>query len=741
MRTRLLIPAICVLSILAAPAWSQDNTLSLERIFSSSDFAGEGFGPAVWLEDGSGYTTVEDGSIVRYDPISGQRSVLVSAADLTPEGAAEPLAIDGYSWSPDGSKFVLFTNSRRVWRDNTRGDFWILDLASRDLRQLGGPDAREATLMFAKVSPDGTRAAYVRENNLYMEDLATGDVSALTVDGSRTIINGTSDWVYEEEFGLRDAFRWSPDGSKIAYWQMDASGIGEFLMINYTDSLYSYTIPLQYPKAGTQNSSTRIGVVAATGGETTWVQDNDDHRMHYLPRMDWADNSSELIIQHMNRLQNTNTVLLANASTGTTRTVMVDRDSAWLDAVDDLLWMEDGQSFTWLSEQGGYRQLYLVDKNTGSMQLATPGTYDVLNVVRIDVSGGFLYFIASLDSAIERYLYRVPLTGGEPERLTPEGVDGWHGYQISPDARWAIHTFSAFGTPATIDLVSLPDHQVVRTFVENDRLSQAFSALTLGERDFFQVDIGDGVELDAFVIKPSDFDPSQKYPVFFYVYGEPFGQTVVNRWGGTTMLWHHYIAEQGYVVMCVDNRGTPGPHGREWRKMIYGEIGTIASQDQAAALKAISAKWDWVDTDRVGIWGWSGGGSMTLNMLFRYPDMYHVGMSVAPVPDQRLYDTIYQERYMGLPQDNAEGYRLGSPITYAEGLKGDLLLVHGTGDDNVHYQGSERLMNRLIELNKPFDVMVYPNRSHGIYEGAGTTRHLFELLTRHLTDHLPAGAR
>jgi len=741
MRTRLLIPAVCLLSILAAPAWSQDNTLSLERIFSTGDFAGEGFGPAVWLEDGSGYTTVESGSIVKVDPATDRRTVLVSAEDLTPEGASEALPIHDYSWSPDGSRFVLFTNSRRVWRTNTRGDYWILDLASRDLRQLGGPDAEEATLMFAKVSPDGTRAAYVRENNLYMEDLATGDVTALTRDGSRTTINGTFDWVYEEEFGLRDGFRWSPDGSKIAYWQLDASGIGEFLMINYTDSLYSYTIPLQYPKAGTRNSSARIGVVAATGGETTWVQDNDDPRMHYLARMDWADNSSELLIQHMNRLQNTNTVLMANASTGATRTVMEDTDEAWVDAVDDVLWMDDGRSFTWLSEKGGYRQLYLVDRETGTMRLATPGAYDVLNVVRIDVRGGYLYFIASLENATERYLYRVPLKGGQPERLTPAGADGWHGYQVSPDARWAFHNHSSFGTPTTIDLVSLPGHGVVRTFVDNDRLHQTVESLTVGTREFFQVDIGGGVVLDAYVIKPSHFDPSKKYPVLFHVYGEPAGQTVMNRWGGRNLLWHHYLAEKGYVVMSVDNRGTPGPHGREWRKMIYGEIGTIASADQAAALETIAARWDWVDTDRIGIWGWSGGGSMTLNMLFRYPHLYHVGMSVAPVPDQRLYDTIYQERYMGLPQENAEGYRLGSPITYAENLQGDLLLVHGTGDDNVHYQGSERLMNRLIELNKPFDVMVYPNRSHGIYEGAGTTRHLFELLTRHLVDHLPAGAR
>ncbi|PIQ63090.1 MAG: S9 family peptidase [Bacteroidetes bacterium CG12_big_fil_rev_8_21_14_0_65_60_17] len=747
---RPLVAFLLVIPLIVTACRAQDADLTLERIFSSRDFAADGFGPAAWLEDGSGYTTVEPSSrgqgqdVVKYDPGTGERSILVSAASLTPAGASTPLEIHGYSWSPDGSKFVLFTNSRRVWRLNTRGDYWVLDLATGRLQQLGGPGAREASLMFAKVSPDGTRAAYVRENNIYVENLANGIVTPLTTDGSETIINGTFDWVYEEEFGLRDGFRWSPDGSKIAYWQLDASGVGEFLLINNTDSLYSFTIPLQYPKAGTTNSANRIGVVSASGGATTWMQIAGDSRNYYLARMDWANNSDELIIQHLNRLQNTNTVLMGTAATGAVRLVMEDRDDAWLDTVDDILWMPDGRTFTWLSERLGYRQAWLVDRETGEMTLATPGAYDVLNVVHIDVEEGWLYFVSSLEGATERYLYRVRIggdTAAEPERLTPAGEDGWHSYQISHDARYSFRTWSAFGTPSRVDLVALPSHEVVQTFVDNERLRRTFGALVLGGREFFQVDIGDGVVLDAYMITPSDFDPSKKYPLLFHVYGEPAGQTVMNRWGGRNMLWHHYLAEQGYVIMSVDPRGTPGPHGRDWRKMIYGEIGTIASQDQAAALDAIARRWSWVDTSRIGIWGWSGGGSMTLNMLFRYPEKYHVGMSVAPVPDQRLYDTIYQERYMGLPQQNVEGYTKGSPITYAEGLKGKLLLVHGTGDDNVHYQGSERLMNKLIALNKPFDVMVYPNRSHGIFEGPGTTRHLFELLTRYVTTHLEAGAR
>jgi dipeptidyl-peptidase 4 len=732
--------------ILTQCASAQDSEITLERLYNSRDFAVERFGPARWLEDGSGYTLLErDASgtreIVRYDPESGERTVLVSATDLAPEPGAEPITVEDYAWSPEGTRLMIYTNSRRVWRRNTRGDYWVLDLETKSLRQMA-PDARPSTLMFAKFSPDGRRVGYVRENNIYVEDIETGRTLALTEDGTRETINGTFDWVYEEEFGLRDGFRWSPDGANIAYWQLDASGIGQFLMINNTDSLYSFTIPVQYPKAGTTNSASRIGVVSASGGETVWVQDHDNPREHYPARMEWAANSDELIIQHLNRPQNTNEVRLADAETGATRTVFVDHDDAWLDVVDDLIWMDGGARFTWVSERDGYRHVYIADRETGHLTTVTDGDYEIVSVAKIDPVGGWLYFIGSLDNATERYLYRVPLdgSGGEPERLSPTYQGGQHSYQISPGARWAIHTYQSADTPPVIDLVSLPDHRVLRTFADNETLRQTVAGLRMGPREFFQVTTRDGVTMDGYVIKPSDFDPSLEYPVLFFVYGEPAGQTVQNRWGGSGDLFHHMIAEKGYLVISVDNRGTPGPRDRAWRKVVYGEIGTIASQDQAGALEKIS-EWPFVDASRIGIWGWSGGGSMTLNMMFRYPGKYQVGMSVAPVPDQHFYDTIYQERYSGDPRTNEDGYRRGSPITYAENLEGNLLIVHGTGDDNVHYQGTEKLINKLIAAGKQFDFMAYPNRSHGIFEGEGTTLHLRTLLTRYLLEHLEAGGK
>ncbi|MEX2530482.1 MAG: DPP IV N-terminal domain-containing protein [Gemmatimonadota bacterium] len=727
---------------------AQGEALTLERIFESPDFAAEGFGPARWLGEGR-YTTVEPSAevrggvdIVAYEAATGEREVLVPASALVPAGGDGPLGVEGYEWSADGSRLLVFTNTRRVWRDNTRGDYWVLDRESGDLTQVGA-DFPETTLMFAKFSPDGERVAYVQAHDIYVQDLATGGVRPLTRDGSRTTINGTFDWVYEEEFHLQDGFRWSPDGTRIAYWQLDATGIRDFLLINNTDSLYSFTIPVQYPKTGTTNSAARVGVVPAAGGETVWMELEGDPRNNYPARMAWAASSEEIVIQYLNRLQNHNQVLLADAGTGAVRTVYADTDDAWLDVVDHLVWLDGGRSFTWVSESDGWRRVYRVRRDGSVVTPLTPGGEDVLSVALVDEAGGWLYYLASPDDPTSRYLYRAPLDGRPEaaERLTPADAPGTHAYQIAPGGGWALHTASTFDAPPSTSLVRLPGHRTVRTLVSNDRLRARVDGLRSDPTEFFRVETVDGVILDGWVMTQPGFDPARLYPVLVYVYGEPWNQTVTDEWYGRRTLWHRYLTQQGYVVLSLDPRGTPAPRGRDWRKVVYGEVGTLASRDVAMGVTALLEERPWLDPDRVAIWGWSGGGSMTLNGMFRYPEIFGTGMSVAPVPDQRFYDTIYQERYMGLPQDNPEGYRGGSPITYAAGLEGNLLLVHGTGDDNVHYQGTETLINRLIELGKPFDMMAYPNRSHGIYEGEGTTLHLHALLTRYLMGHVPTGPR
>ena len=591
-------------------------------------------------------------------------------------------------------------------------------------------------LLYAKLSPDGSRAAYVRGNNLFVEDLRTGVTTALTSDGSPMIINGTSDWVYEEELGLRDAFEWSPDGRRIAYYQFDQTGVPEFALVNYTDSLYPSITRYPYPKAGQTNASVRIGVVDAAGGPTRWMNVPGDPRNAYVARMDWATNADELVLQHLNRLQNTNTVLLANAATGEVKTMFVDRDEAWVDYNETFRWIENGQRLLVESERDGWRHAYAVSRD-GDARLVTTGAFDILSIAGIDEAGGWLYYIASPANATQRYLYRSRLDGrGQAERVTPAAASGTHTYNLSPDCRWAFHGDSRFDLPGQSDLVRLPDHAVVRVFQDNAALKAKVGPMLAGRTEMLQVDVGGGVVLDGWLIKPRAFDPSKKYPIVVYVYGEPAGTTVTDSWGGSNRVLLAALADEGYLVASFDNRGTPSLKGRAWRKVIYGAVGVLASQEQAAALRALAASRPYVDLSRVAVYGWSGGGSMTLNLMFRSPELYKVGVAGAPVPDQTLYDSIYQERYMGLPQQNAEGYRTGSPITYAEGLQGKLLVIHGTGDDNVHFQGTQRLLNRLIELNKQFSFMEYPNRRHGI-----SGLHIDTLRWEFITTHLPAGGQ
>lgn len=723
----------------------------IDRIFKERAYEEPEFGPARWLPDGSAYAVVERPSngtgaeIVKYEAATGARTVLVPASRLVPpsrpgDPPPDPLGIDDYAWSADGRRLLIFTNTQRVWRQNTRGDYWVLDTDNGSLEQIGG-GAPPASLMFAKFSPDGTRVGYVRENNIYVEHLDNGRIVQVTRDGSETTINGTSDWVYEEELGVRDGFRWSPDGRRLAYWQFDTTGVGIFSLIDNTSSLYPTITRIPYPKVGTTNSAVRVGVVPAEGGETRWMQIPGDPRNHYIARLEWID-ADTMGVQQLNRLQNRNDFLLADASTGEARRVFRDESTTWVEVVDEVRWIENGRAFLWISERDGWQHVYRVPRQGGAAVLITRFDADVTDVLGTDEEGGWLYFLASPLEATERYLYRSKLDGsGEPERVTPEGEPGTHSYDLAPGGGFAFRTWSRFDVAPVTDLVQLPQHRSLRALADSSALMAKLAPVLKPPVEFFKVDVGGGVRLDAWMLKPSSFDPSRKYPVLVYVYGEPAGQTVLNRWIGDLRLFFRALANAGYVIVSFDNRGTPAPKGAAWRKVVYGSVGDLSSKEQAAAIRALAARHAFVDLDRVGIWGWSGGGTNTLNAMFRFPGLYKVGVAIAPVPDQRLYDTIYQERYMGLPQENAEGYRIGSAINFAEGLKGELLVMHGTGDDNVHYQGTERLVDRLVELGKPVDMMVYPNRTHAIREGKGTTAHVYHRIARHFLEHLPPEAR
>jgi dipeptidyl-peptidase-4 len=728
-------------------AGESQTLLSIDRIFHDQEFELNERVSSKWLADGSSYTTIEESrstpdgfDIVRHDVATGEETILVDASRLIPDDADTPLEITDYSWSDDGQYMLISTNTKKFRRYESLGDYWLLNLSNWTLRQVGTA-AKPSTLMYAKFSPDSLHIAYMHENNIYVESIDGKSVKAMTIDGSDLIVNGTGDWVNEEEFDLRDGFKWSPDSRRICYWQFDTEGVGTFYMMKNTDDVYSQPIPLQYPKAGTTNSAVRVGVVDIDLAQTTWIQLDDDPRQNYVPRMDWAESSEQLIIQYVNRLQNTNRVIIADASDGSIQDIFVDEDAAWLDVNNDLQWFDNSNYFTWLSERDGWRHLYRVSRDGKDVRLVTPGEFDIISVENIDTVAGWVYYIASPEDNAARYLYRSTLLG-EPrmERLTPASETGFNSYDISPDSGWAFHTYSTFGEPPTIDLVSLPAHKRQRNIVENNEVAALLNATPRGEVEFLQIDIGDGLNLDGWMMKPADFNPEQSYPLLIYVYGEPWNQTVVKAWRGDRYLWHLLLTQQGYIVASVDNRGTPAPRGRDWRKSVYRQIGIQSSADQVAAVKALLDERPYLDRERVGSWGWSGGGQMTLNAMFRYPDVYRAGIAIAFVSDQRLYDTIYQERYMGLPSDNEEGYQLGSPITHAAGLEGDLLIVHGTADDNVHYQNTEQLVDKLIELNKKFDLMIYPDRSHSIDEKDNTRRHLFGLMTDFLHEKLPPTA-
>ena len=755
-RSTLFLPVVALCFFPSLSPGSEQLNQRLARIFNSNTLAGKRFGPARWIREGAAFTTLEPSAaeataedIVEYETASGKRSVLVSAAQLTPKDSKKPLEIEDYRWDQSLQRLLVFTESRRTWRTNTRGDYWILDRASGSLKKLGG-DAPASSLMFAKFAPDGSLVAYVRANNLYVEDLATGAIRALTSDGSDTLVNGASDWVYEEELNLRDGFRWSPDGKNIAFWQLDESGVEQYTIINNTKSLYPELQKFPYPKAGTKNPSVRVGVVSVAGGAPRWVQIPGDPRENYLFRMDWSE-ARNILVAQLNRRQNQATIYLADATSGSAKAIFRDQDEAWVYVpegegagleMQNFDWLKGRQSFLWLSERDGWRRAYSVSVNGGDPVAVTPAGSDAMDIAGVDAEGHWVYYVASPENATERYLFRSRTDRpGAAERISVAGARGWHQYDISPDCKWAFHTYSAFDLPPATDLVSLPEGKSVRVLESNELLRSTAAGLVDPPVEFFQLALASGVKVDGWMIRPRDFDAAKKYPVLVHVYGEPAGLTVTNRWGGPTALFHRALADDGYLVVSFENRGTPAPKGRAWRKSVYGAVGVLSSQDQTEAVLALSRARPYVDGSRIGVWGWSGGGTNTLNLMFRSPDVYRVGVAVAPVPDQKLYDTIYQERYMGVPADNAAGYRKGSAIHFAEGLRGKLLIIHGSGDDNVHFQGTERLVNRLIELGKTFDFMEYPNRSHGIYEGEGTTLHVYSLIARYIEEHLPAGGR
>jgi len=723
-------------------------TLLLILLFNLNAFSQ--VGGIKWANDGNSYYRIEKGELVKYTLPDNKPFVFISKEKLTPYGSSTPLRISFYSFTDDQQKALLFTNTKKVWRLNTKGDYWVLDMKTGSLNQLG-KTLPTSSLMFAKFSPDGKSAAYVSGNNIYVEDLSTSQIKAMTTDGTVTLINGTFDWAYEEEFYCRDGFRWSPDSKSIAYWQIDASSIKKFYLVNYTDSIYSRLIPIEYPKVGEKPSSCKVGVVNIADAKTTWMDVPGDPAQNYIVRMEFIPFSGNLLIQQLNRKQNSSKLLSLEPATGKSKVIQEETDAAWVDVfqpgnpytidfTNSFIWLNETKGILWASEIDGWNHLYQVSLEGKPEKLVTKGNFDIIDLKFTDTKGGYVYFMASPDNATQKYLYRTKLNGnGAAELLSPAILRGTNDYSFSATGKYALHTFSNVSTKPSREFISMPNQ---KPLVEKEGIIARLDSLKAKPTaELFRITTSDNVEMDGWMVKPENFDPAKKYPVVFYVYTEPASATVTDTYGvGRNSLYNGDMKADGYIYISLDNRGTPAFKGRAWRKSIYRNIGQINIHDQAMAAKEI-LKWSFVDPERIAVWGWSGGGTATLNLMFQYPEIYKTGIAIAAVGNELTYDNIYQERYMGLPQENMEDFVKGSPITYAKNLKGNLLYIHGTGDDNVHYQNAEMLINELVKYNRQFQFMSYPNRTHSISEGPGTSEHLSTLYTNYLRMYCPPGGR
>lgn len=716
-----------------------------------------------WAVDGNYYTRIREGNIIQVNPGTEEETVVIKKSQLINPETQKYLSPQSYAFNNNYTRVLLFTNTAKVWRYNTRGDYWLYDIIANTLTKMGKKLPAQS-LMFAKFSPDGKKIAYVSEHNLYVEEIGTGLITKMTLDGSRKLINGTFDWAYEEEFGCRDGFRWSPDGSMIAFWQVDARKIRDYYMLNTTDSNYSQVVPVEYPKVGESPSPVRIGVVSLSNRFVRWMDIAGDPQQNYIPRMEWSD-KQQLVVQQLNRKQQESKLIYCNVMDGKCVTFWAESSTTWIDLNTDdprgWNWVNKGNDFIWISEKDGWRHIYRISKDGKTETLLTRGNYDIGEIKCIDEVKNFIYFTASPDNATQSYLYRVSIDKGnivqlivntakkvidavtsinyDPELVSPKELVGTHGYEISPNGKYARHFFSNYNTPRVSEWITLPDKKPVNA---SKSIASIIKTDDKNDVEYVRLVTSDNIILDAWINKPKNFDPEKKYPVVFYVYGEPAASTVQDSYGNhTNFLFNGDIRAEGYVQVAIDNRGTPMLKGAAWRKSIYRKIGNVNITDLAHGFKKLQEMNPYFDKERVAVWGWSGGGSSTLHLLFRYPDLFQTGIAIAAVSNQLFYDNIYQERYMGLPQENREDFINGSPVTYAKELQGNLLYIHGTGDDNVHFSNAELLVNELVKYNRQFQYMAYPNRSHSLSEGTGTFEHLSTLYTNYLREHCPPGAR
>lgn len=720
---------VSIFYVFSVTADQPDKFLTISEIYNSATFREESIHDIHWTKDGKGIVYREstkfglNRDFIYYDILSGEKSVYISSSQIINEDTNKEFVPWNVIWSPD-EKHLLFTAKLEARSTKSGGDFYLYNIQENKLKELPNAGTHQLNAQF---SPNGKQVGFVRDNNLFLYDINSDDEIQLTYGGAEHVLNGHFDWVYEEEFKIIEGWCWSPDSRYIAFWQVDENDVPEF-QIPLFDSLYPKPHKMRYPKAGQPNSKVRIGVINTSTKELNWFQ-FDDSEDFYIPRIQWLQNSKELAIIKLNRLQNKLQIYLGNISGNSTSKIYEEEEDCWIEIKDDWKFLSSTDHYIWTSEKSGFRHIYINDISSGEEKQITRGNWEVREVHAVDESRQVIYFTSTQQSPLENHLYCIDFSGKNLEKLTKE--PGWHRPQFSPDFSYYIDRYSTITIPKKVKLYK-SDGTELKVLAENKM--EVLHSYKISSPEFFEVKIDDRLKLNGWILKPPDFDSDKQYPLLIYSYGGPGSQKVLNEWGKVS-LWFHLLSQNGIIVACIDNRGTEG-RGAEFKKVVYKKLGQIDVDDQIRAAKYL-ADFDYIDKNRIGIYGWSYGGYMSAMCLLKGNDIFKLAVSVAPVSDWRFYDTIYTERYMQIPELNADGYEQGSVMNYVNQLNGKLLLIHGMADDNVHLQNSIELSRALIIQNKQFESMFYPDRKHSIRRGSSNTReHLYRLITRFIFENL-----
>ncbi|MFN6943827.1 MAG: S9 family peptidase [Cytophagaceae bacterium] len=721
---------IIYISIFSSPITAQDKEITLREIWQTSTFQFRTVSGFRWMQDDNFYTAFSSAhDIVQYSVRTGDvASVLVRGSELIVSETGEKIVPEEYFFSPDLSMVLISTGSVKIFRHSTVADYYLFDLKNKKLARISA----QGKSAYATFSPDGKNIAYVRNNNLYYTQISDMKEVAVTTDGElNKIINGASDWVYEEEFELVQAFQWSPDSKKIAYFRFDESHVPEFTLQLWQGSQEPYPAnhSFKYPKAGESNSKVEVYMFHLESEQKVKALAGSNQDA-YIPRIKWHPSSASLAVYHLNRLQNHLQIVLADVHTGKAGLLYEEKDKAYIEINDDFSFIGDGKQFIISSEKDGYKHLYLYSDKGMLVRQITKGTWEVDEYYGLDEKNGILYYSSTEFSSKQRHLYSIQLSGKKKTRLSSE--EGFHQARFSTGFNYYIQYHSSIARPLKVTLYATGS-TFSRELLNNSELEDRLKNYSFGTFEFTEFPAADGSKLNGFIIRPPDFDPGKKYPVLLTVYGGPGHQLVMNRWGNHNHFWFHLLAQKGYIVACVDGRGTGG-RGADFKKMTQNQLGKYETKDVISTAKYLAGL-DYIDGDRIGIFGWSFGGYLSSLAITLGADQFKLAIAVAPVTSWRFYDTIYTERFLGLPSENAAGYDNNSPITHAANLRGKYLLIHGTADDNVHIQNALEMQNALIAAGKQFDTFYYPNRNHGIY-GGNTRLHLYEMMTRYILENL-----